>query len=470
MDQTKFKSIEKASERWISEGKKYKNAINDWLDIIYIDKQNPTEECPEETRKDMADYVLDTIVEFNKNKQYDELRLLFPPDNDPINWEGITGCVSQVNILPDNRLIVTINEWHQKRYMYSISGNDIQLIEGDLFMFGKSHDKKYFAKAYPDRIDVCEGWDGKIVSTFTPPKDYGNKLLTKNSKLKDGLSELDFSDMFIHNITVFPKGNKIGIASKVGIFVLEKELSHFVKTEDIDKENEEEGFILSLDYPHIDVSPDEKYIAVGSYSSPHLVLENSDKGWVVIATVEPRSSYPNLAKFNYLIPKDDYENGGTQLLLCSCHFRQSASISLPIKRITKGFSASGYDADDTLNYIDDKKWIFAAGNYSWGWALGANDGYIWFKHIGGFQYGYLHVGGTVMDIDFSEDRKTMVVASYSGQVIVYDISEFFSNNTTLFRNSKNKQEKRRDIYAITNTAYKDVKRYLFLKDYEPMIW
>lgn len=437
------------------------------MDIIYIGGASPSEPCPEETRKKMSSYVLEKIAEYNESEKYEELRLLFPPDYDPINWEGISNCVSQVSILQDNRLIVNVNEWHKKRLVYIINGNDIQLIEDGIFTFGKSHDKKYFAKVYPDRIDVCEGWDGEIVNTFKPPKDY-SKGPSDETKVVGDLSNLNFESMGVQKVVVFPSGSRVGLASEIGVFVLDEKGSQFIQTESL--EEMEDGESLRFDYPHIDVSPDEKYIAAGSQSSPHLVFEDSDGNWTVTATVEPGSSYPNLAKFNYLDQEKDDKLGDSspQLLLCSCHFSRSASIALPINNITPDFTASGLNADESLEYIDDQRWVFAAGAYNWGWALGGNDGYIWFKNLEGHQMGYLHVGGTVMDIDYSEDRKKMIVASFSGQVIIYGIDDLYSNG--MFRDVVSQNEKRKDKYAITNSAYKDIKRYLFLYDSKPMIW
>ncbi|WP_146154471.1 hypothetical protein [Chitinophaga ginsengisoli] len=455
-----FKTVEEASQRWITEGKAYKDKLNNWLDIIYIDKKQPETSCPEETRKDMAPYVLDQIIAFNEQGKQEELRRLFPPDNDPMDWNGIAACVSQATILPDNRLIVTVGEWHQEQYMYIINGNDYVMLD-NIFMFGKSADKKYFAKAYPDKIEITEGWDGPVIKTLAPPKSYGEKYAT----VKDGLADLSLTDFGIHQLVVFPSGQRIAMATAVGIFIIDDSGSTLIETEN--KEAEEEGYTFRHDYPHIDVSPDEKYIIVGSQSSSHLLLEEIDGVWTTVATVEPRSSYPNLAKFNYKVKDKGGVNDGPQVLLCSCHFGGSASLSLPIKNVTPGFEASGYDADDTLNYVDTRKWVFSAANYTWGYALGTNDGYIWFKGIDGAQHGYLYVGGTVMDMEF--DQKKLVVASYSGQVIIYDCDPLFPDNQ-IFRSVDNKAEKRPDHYSITNTAYKDVKRYLFFKGQHPKIW
>jgi len=122
-----------------------------------------------------------------------------------------------------------------------------------------------------------------------------------------------------------------------------------------------------------------------------------------------------------------------------------------------------------LSFLDNQKWIFSVGTYSWGWALGSNDGYIWFKYRNGWQIGYLHVGLCVMDIDFSADRKKMIVASY-GQVIVYNLPDSYSNRSN-FRDATTKEEKRKDPYAITNSSYVDEKRYLFLNRFSGVaIW
>jgi len=136
----------------------------------------------------------------------------------------------------------------------------------------------------------------------------------------------------------------------------------------------------------------------------------------------------------------------------------------------EGFTASGYDADDTLNYVDDKKWIFSAATYTWGYALGDNHGYIWFKQYTGWQHGYLHIGGTIMDFDYSANRKKLFAATYSGQVIVFDSSNTLFPGPSLFRHEGNREQKRPDEYAVTNTCYVDVRRYLFWHEYEPMIW
>jgi WD40 repeat protein len=461
-----FNTVKEASERWIAEGKTYKDNLNDWLDIIYMDGKQPETPCPEETRKEMSEYVMEQIVEHNKEGKYTELRQLFPPDNDPMDWEGVAESVIQVAVLPDDRLVVTVRNNEGQR-VYIINNNDFTLLK-DIFLFGKSADKKFFAKVTVNEITITEGWDGPVVKTLHPPKDYDAAFKERNPDIQDGLSKLDFGGFGIEQVVVFPSGQRIALASEKGIFIIDEKGSQFIQTENDDRIDEEEH-TFRFSYPHVAISPDEKYLAVGTQSSSHYVMEEKDGVWIKTATVEPRASYPNYAVFNYKIADLEDVNDGPQLLLCSCHFSRSASIALPIKNITPDFKASGYDADDTLNYVDDKKWVFTAGYNSWGYALGCNDGYIWFKTFDGAQVGYLHVGGTVMDMDFNADRTKMIVASYSGQVIIFDCSTLFTDNQ-LFRMADNRKEKRLDEYAITNSCYVDIKRYLFWHKTPPLVW
>src|SRR5581483_1725608 len=204
-----FTSVKEASQRWITEGKSYKARLNDWLDSIYMDKKQPDEPCPEETRGDMAAYVLEQVKAYNEAGNYAELRQLFPPDNDPFDWQSlnITHCISQVTILPDNRLVVTQGQWHEAQQVWVITNNTAVVVE-NVFMYGKSYDKKYFAKVYVDKIEVTEGWDGPLIKTFYPLLSYGEKYAAL-----EGLTDADFGSINLQQVVVFPSGQRIGLAA-----------------------------------------------------------------------------------------------------------------------------------------------------------------------------------------------------------------------------------------------------------------
>lgn len=213
-----------------------------------------------------------------------------------------------------------------------------------------------------------------------------------------------------------------------------------------------------LEYPHAAVSPDGKYIAVGSQDSSHIVWVLKDGKYQETATIEPRSSYPNIVCFNYR------HEVGPLLALGSCHFNQSGSIVAMVDEID-GLEASGWDLDSESIYVlDDEKWIFSMVDSGIGFFMGCNDGYIWVKWGHNSYPIYINIGGTVTSMDFSADRTKLLVGTHAGQVIVLR----FRDDMPLFPEAKTTG--RTDDYLITNMSVHDEKRYVFPKEEHPLIW
>ena len=464
---TTFDSPEAASERWIAEGRNYKKALNDWLDGIYIDGQNPTTPEPTETREDMAGYVLEQIKAFNHRGEHARLRALFPPDNDPMDWQGKTRAVSQAVFLPDGRIACTVC---MPDCVYVLDGDEVAAVDGAIH-FGRSHDKRFHALAFADRVEIRHGWDGEIVATLRYPDSYGDAFAQAYPEVRDGLGELDGAAWRIYQLVVFPDGKRVALASATGIFILSQAGAQLLLP-DVEScsrhfyENPEDndGFVMCISYPHIDVSADGRYIAAGEQDTAHMIFHEVDGTWTPMATIEPRASYPCRARFNHLLVDADGAPA-PELALASCHFAGSATLSLPLANLSPGFEASGYDGDETLNYVDDSHWASSLLPSKVGYFIGANDGYVWMKSTKGHQFGYLHIGGSVLDLDLSEDRKTLLVASYSGQVVQLRGPD---EEVPVFITEKNVE--RPDPHLASNSRLRDVRRHLFLIDEAPMIW
>ncbi len=199
--------IVNASKRWIEEGKEVKSAINNWIDKIYIEKVQPEEDCPEETRSDMAEYVLEQLEVFNREGKQQEFRDLFPPDNDPLmdvlrqeyRWEQIR----KVAYLSDGRILAKFGTYAQEQGVYLINGDQLSLVE-EVIGFGASLDKKYYAKVYSDKITLHEGWDGTV---------------TKILALPDGFS---LDDLLFDSVEVFKSGDQIVLVTHYGIFLIDE--------------------------------------------------------------------------------------------------------------------------------------------------------------------------------------------------------------------------------------------------------
>lgn len=426
--------VNEASERWIKEGKAYKDKINNWLDSIMLDGKRPATPPPDDTRQDMAAYVLEQVKQYNRAGDYETLRRLFPPDTSIMELKGRTEHVSQALLLPDHSLIVNIGHWQQSRRVYLINHTTFRLQEG-MITFGASFDKKYFAKVYRDRIDITAGWEGPVLLSLPSPNP-----------------PYAIEELGIRQVAVSPSGKTIALACEKGIFVINEKRNDCIVAKNNDV----------LVHPHVAISPDEKYLAAGAAHSQHQVFECHNGQWVVATTVAPFGDHPNYVLFNYDC------NGGPQVLLGSCNGRAGA-LALPVDCIKPGFATSLNGMEETVSLVDDTNHVYAAASFEWGYFIGS-DNIIELRGSTGMLFGQLHIaGGAVTGMDYTPETSTLVAACSQGEVIVFDGSERYDNNR-LFRLRTVKNERRRDDMAITTTVFKDVKRYLFLKGHAPMIW
>lgn len=403
--------METCSARWIEEGRQFKISLNAWLAKIYAGEKSQEPE-PEDTRSDMAEQVLEFARQLSAEGRADELRKRFPPAHEPFDHEAIAATsVAQVLLLKDGRVVTSIGN---KTYL--LEGNSISEVEGVRAVARSSYHEVY-GKAYLDRLDIHSSWDGPVLRSLPWPKGYGDVIL-KGTKAVTFDSLADFCHL--GSLSLFPDGKRALLASEYGVFLLEESGSRLLHpsaqsvAQSIAEEDEEEPFCVSLDYPHGAVSPDGAVVAVGAQEPPHVLLHQAEGEWKPAAEIYPRSSYPHAALFHDAVP---------HVALAGCHFRSSATIGLKLERLPKPGSdplqLDGYEGDEALDYIDERFWVFSMAPIDGGYILGANNGYLWAHAFeGNKQLWYCHIGSTIMSLDISEDRKTLAVGTFSGQVIL----------------------------------------------------
>ncbi len=403
--------MEEASKRWIEEGRAFKTALNAWLAEIYAGNKPSTDE-PEDTRDDMADQVLQYARQLTKEGRADDLRRMFPPSHEPFDYDEIDphGVQSeQLLLLKDGRVVATVYT-DEGRKTYVMRDNEIEEVPG-VIGIARSTYHEHVVKAYEDRLDVHASWDGPVVRTLAWPKGYGDVFPKAETTFERA------SDMgSIATLSIFPDGKRAVVATESGVFLMSESGSQLLhpSREDLEERIEDPTDIdISLSYPHTAISPDGSIIAVGVQEPPHVLLGEKDGVWVRTAEIYPRSSYPHAALFHDAKP---------HVALAGCHFANSATIGLQLDKLPKPggepLTLDGYSGDEDLDYIDDRFWVFSIAPLDEGYALGANNGYIWAHAFDGRkQLWFCHLGSTLTAMDISEDRNTLVVGTYSGQVI-----------------------------------------------------
>ena len=390
-----FASIEEASERWKREGKKFIDGLNEYVRKCYTVGPNKAGKEPRETRQDMADYVRERLVELNAAGEHRRARELFPPAYEPFNYNGLGQPIQQAAYLADGRILVRSGDT-----CYFLGRDKVDEID-DVYAFAQSFDRRFVAKAYSERIDIHRGWDGPVVRTF--------------SKLQ-----------YIDKAVLTPEGDAVLVTNDEGVhWISERGVQRLLPEADD----------ASVSYPHAALSPNGRFIAMGTQDTSHIVIDRKTGRRF---DLEPSSSYPHYAAFHVDRP---------EVALSSCHaLYGSSSIAVSLDRLLGGHPERAHE-------LDGRAWVYSAASTTKMYMLGDGGGYIWARDFDGEQLWYLFVGSSILALDVSPDGKRLLVGSYAGYVIELDLHASTP-----------------EPMLLTNAPVKELARWALWRGHEPLIW
>jgi hypothetical protein len=435
--------IEKLSERWREEGVSIASQTNALLEKFLAGKLEDNAKFPEDTRADLADAVLKYLREANKNNQTEEFRAKFPPAHAPFinQLDGNGQAIAPIILLDDGRIIVGVGGYGFPEKIYQIQGESVSQLP-DVFTFGRSANRKYFAKATNDGIEVLEGWDGFCIFKTLYPSGLEGIPSGYDAKPIKGIP-------YISKLIPFPDGQKVLLVSSEGIFVLsEKKIvrlhpsaEHIAEHFDWLKENyPADDLTISIDMAHGAVSPDGKWIALGDQCSNHLIFNDS---YNLVGDVYPSISYPHYAVF---------DEDSKLIAFNSCHFYNGATYGIPIEVLpTFKFDP---EQDERAVLLEDYSRVYAGlflqnelimGNASGDLIVVDKSGKLRWIH---------HLGSTISDMDVSDDGETLIVSSHAGFLSIVKM-----NSDT------------KDVFQIGTANHKETRRFIFWKqELTPLIW
>ena len=396
----------------------------------------------------LVPHVLAAVREANAKGDFAKLRHDWPPAHAPfIDMLDENGqSIPEVCLLEDGRIIARIGAAYEAGYVIEIQGDQATRVPGVEF-FGFSGDRKYFASAGQDGIRITDGWGGEAVKFFNYPSG------------KEGVPEAFAASVpemnqppAIEKIIPYDGGERVLLVTGAGIFVLTstQAIRILPGRQDIEEHftwmakeypNDEPSY--SLDMGHAAISPDEKWIAIGSQDSVHIVLDARRLEPVAIAN--PESSYPHHAVFS---PASDF------VAFNSCHFYNGTTIGIDLKDIA---DSKGKDAQEieTHTVLEEDARVYAAV------ASGADEFII------GDAYGYLRaidrkgrfkwqhfIGSSVSAIDIAPDGKTLIASTSAGFLCIIQL-----------------HADARPDYQIGTADHHELRRWIFWKSEErPLIW
>ena len=439
------------SNRWIKEGKQFKDQLNAFLDAIYKGGDGPEE--PQEAREDMAQAVYGIAINMNKAGEHQKLRELFPPAYEPFQpyYDGISRSINQLIVLKDGRIVVRAdgNVYLDDGNVYLLEDNKVSEQQG-VMAIGISANKDFVAKVTDSAIYVHADWDSAPVLTLPYPKGYGSA--SANIPVTDFTEE----GLIVLSVDVFNDGQKVLLTTTNGIFILSAKGSDcLLPTQEMlpqfiegfyDEYEESVPFEVSLDYLHAKLSPDNTKIATGFQMSEHFIFEAKSNGFEMTGKIKARSEYPHAVGFHDTLD---------HIALASCHYQQSGVVGMDLKNLPIDANTSWYeDFDNRFDSMNDNMWVFSILPFKDGYLLGANNGYIWYINPKNSEdKAYLHLGGTIMSMDYTADKKHLVVGTFSGYVIKFDLTV-----------------SERDESLVTDMNVKETNRWVIWQDTQPLIW
>ncbi len=349
-----------ASARWKTEGRAFISALNAYVRACYDVGPNKAGKEPSETREDMAEFVRMELVLLNSEGKHEEARELYPPAYEPFDYEALGTSIDALAFLDEKRRVVAV-----RGAVFVLERGRITEVP-DLTFFGRSSDKKLWAKVHADRIDVHRDWDGPKVGS------------------------IPYSGPTPEQVVLTPEGDAAAIAGG-GVFWVHAS-----------------GTVRELQgdasYCHVALSPNGRFLAYGTQDTAHVLL---DRKTGREHRFDPMSSYPHFAFFHHDEPK---------VVFSSCHaLYGSASMLVDVDRLAAGKPKHAQP-------LDRRAWVHSGASWGDRFLLGDRSGYVWAKKPGDDESTwYLFVGSTLTALDVSQDGKKLLIGSYAGYVIELDL-------------------------------------------------
>ena len=354
-------------------------------------------------------------------------------------------AISTLACLNDQSMLVRVGTWYEAGYVLHIVGERVERVS-DVEFFGQCPAGRYLALANKDGVVLTDGWHGPQVARLAWP--------TGREDLPEGVAPAPFD---AHptplQLIPFPDGKRVLLVSGEGVFVLAEDGTRRVyptreelEQEEIAARDEAEGkdadeYPVSLAMAHGAISPDGRWIGVGSQSDRHWVF---DADLQPVARVGPVSEYPHFALFS---------SESSMAIFNACHFYNGATLGVAVQDLP-GLDTDYYADDPRTPTLQEGARVYAAVHRGDEFIIGDAGGYVRaFSHTGEQRW-QQYVGSTVSAMAISMDGKTLIVATYAGFLCTFALDASGA-----------------EPWQIGTGAHREVQRWVFWKSWDrPMLW
>ncbi len=440
-----FSKKSRSQKEWKEQTIRYAKAINKFVEVGLKDGwENAGEEPEAQGREEFVPALLDAIRAANQSGELDGLRDDWPIAHTPLisELEKNGQSIPTVSILDDGRIVARIGTEYQDGYVLEIDGLNTKKVEG-VDLFGRSPDRRYFAYTTSSGIKITDGWLGQRVALC--PYPLGNE------GIPNGFEITPFDSPPSPSCLVpFPDGRRVLFVSSGGIFVLTetKAIRLLPTAEDLaehfewsKEEYPDDELTADLSMQHGAISPDGRFIAVGSQDGTHLVF---DDAYRQVADIGNQSEYPHYALF---------DSNTEYLALNSCHFYNGVTLGVRTE-LLEGLKTEPYEQDPRISILEGGARVYAGVHRKDEFIIGDARGYIRAFGSDGKQHWQHFIGSSVGSIDVTPDGETMVCSTYAGFLSIFKMDQGKSAD-----------------YEIGNSGHTETRRWLIWKNEEtPLAW
>ena len=386
--------------------------------------------------------LMNALRESNQRGTFGSLAEAWPPAHAPlIPWLKEHGQnIPVVRFLDDGSLVARIGAPYDENAKTVHIRGDTVVDLPTVGAFGQSPNRKYFAFARENGIEIREGWSGRC--TAFCPWPHGTE------DIPDGFDVPPFAQ---HprpsRLVPFPDGSRVLLVSGDGIFLLapnsvrrvlptcEQLREHFSW---LREKYPADPLTCNVDMEHGAVSNDGTLIAVGEQSSSHLLFDSDLR---LLLQVAPASEYPHHAAFSA---------DGAILALNSCHFYNGTTLGVE----TTTLRNQGNSTPVKPFQLQDGARVYAAAARNDEFIVGDASGYVSaFDTTGRYRWQQF-IGSSVGDIDLSADGRRLAVSTYAGFLSIFHLDAG-----------------QQHPYQIGNGNHLEERRWIFWKgEPAPLIW
>ena len=405
------------------------------------DDVGPEPQC--EHLDPLAEDAINAVRKANAEGNLGLLRELWPPAHAPlVNMlqEGKAQGIPVMYFLDDGSILARLGTEHEPGMAVQIQGDTVTELP-TAGMFGRCPNRKYFAVALAEGVEITDGWGG--IRTALCPWPTGLE------GIPDGLDYPPLENPPTPTQLIpFPDGRRVLLVSSDGIFVLSPDhvgrLMPDIETIKEDAEysttQDEKLQLPYLSMEHGAVSKDGRWVAIGSQDSTHMIFSND---------LKPAGNVGNLIDYpHYALFSDDC----SMIAFNSCHFYNGATIAVKTSDLP-GLETDAYEENEQTPVLEAQSRVdpgIATGDT---FIIGDAYGYIRAFNHSGEQLWEQFVGSTIGAIDLSPNGKTLAVSSYAGFLALFDL-----NAGT------------QAPFQIGNGGHFETRRWIFWKDEPALIW